>query len=534
MRLDDLARELRVSASDLEGLPEQLVHAIRDRIVLDDLTGVLRRTSGLIAAERELKRARRAGSTRVIAAFVDVDGLKAANDLYGHAAGDELLRRLSALLKVRLRGQDLIFRYGGDEFVCVLADTDLDGAERLTRELNEEFSSRHGHSLSIGLAQLTPSDTAITLLARADAAMYAHRRIRAARRGEGVMLDRQIATQRTAPMRSDQLRSGRGQPSRAAIGPILRAAHEHLGLELLFISAGDEMRKLQNAIPVVVADGTICGALHCRNRRRLSRRDRQFLAVLARLVGETVDELKTADARRGQHVRTIIDAGLVGLALQPIVELASTAVVGMEALARFPSDSGAGPDLLLAEADVAGLAVELELLVYETAIQRISDLPTDCYLAVNASPALILSAAFTTILERLPLSRVVIEITEHSRIEDYDAIRLTLEPARRQGLRLAIDDVGAGFAGFNHMLGLEPDVIKLDVSVIRHVHAHAGRRSLVTSMIAFGQQVGAAIVAEGIETPEELDVLRQLGVRYGQGFLLGRPSFALPTFYARN
>jgi len=505
-RLDDLATELRVPPSDLEILPDRVLDAIRERIAFDDLTGVLRRASGLIAAEREIKRSRRAGSTRVVAAFLDVDGLKATNDMYGHPAGDELLRQLAALLRARLRGQDLIFRYGGDEFVCLFVDADLEGAQRLTHELNHEFRSRHRHSLSIGLAQLRMDDTARTLLARADAALYAQRKSPATRRQHLPPLDRQPRPQgETLPNQRDEPSSSpaRGQPSRAAIGPILRAAHEHLALELLFTSAGDEIGKPREAVPVVLADGTVCGGLYCRNRRRLARRDRQFLAVLARVVGETVDELKAADAQRGEHVRTIIDAGLIGLALQPIIDLDASRVVGLEALARFPSETGAGPELLLAEADLAGLAMELEL---------------------NASPNLVQSPAFAAVLERLPLSRLVVELTEHSRIDDYGRIRLALEPARLQGMRLAIDDVGAGFAGFGHMLGLEPDIIKLDISLIRHIDAHAARRSLVASMVAFGRQTSADVVAEGIETKQELDTLRELGVRYGQGFLLGRPS----------
>jgi len=528
-RLDDLATELRVPPSDLEILPDRVLDAIRERIAFDDLTGVLRRASGLIAAEREIKRSRRAGSTRVVAAFLDVDGLKATNDMYGHPAGDELLRQLAALLRARLRGQDLIFRYGGDEFVCLFVDADLEGAQRLTHELNHEFRSRHRHSLSIGLAQLRMDDTARTLLARADAALYAQRKSAATRRQHLPPLDRQPRPQgETLPNQRDEPSPSpaRGQPSRAAIGPILRAAHEHLALELLFTSAGDEIGKPREAVPVVLADGTVCGGLYCRNRRRLARRDRQFLAVLARVVGETVDELKAADAQRGEHVRTIIDAGLIGLALQPIIDLDASRVVGLEALARFPSETGAGPELLLAEADLAGLAMELELMVCETAIQRLRDLPSNAYLAINASPNLVQSPAFAAVLERLPLSRLVVELTEHSRIDDYGRIRLALEPARLQGMRLAIDDVGAGFAGFGHMLGLEPDIIKLDISLIRHIDAHAARRSLVASMVAFGRQTSADVVAEGIETKQELDTLRALGVRYWHGFLLGRPSAA--------
>src|SRR5205085_1095861 len=157
--------------------------------------------------------------TRVVAAFLDVDGLKATNDMYGHPAGDELLRQLAALLRARLRGQDLIFRYGGDEFVCLFVDADLEGAQRLTHELNHEFRSRHRHSLSIGLAQLRMDDTARTLLARADAALYAQRKSPATRRQHLPPLDRQPRPQ------GETLPNQRDEPSSS---PARRArAHDH-------------------------------------------------------------------------------------------------------------------------------------------------------------------------------------------------------------------------------------------------------------------------------------------------------------------
>jgi len=123
----------------------------------------------------------------------------------------------------------------------------------------------------------------------------------------------------------------------------------------------------------------------------------------------------------------------------------------------------------------------------------------------------------------------VIEVTEHSRIDDYAAIRTAFEAARQRGLRLAIDDAGAGFASFNHILALAPDLIKLDLSLIRGVDTDPNRRSLAAALVSFSRQLGVDIIAEGIETPAELATLKELGVGYGQGFLLGRPFVALAS-----
>jgi EAL domain-containing protein (putative c-di-GMP-specific phosphodiesterase class I) len=196
----------------------------------------------------------------------------------------------------------------------------------------------------------------------------------------------------------------------------------------------------------------------------------------------------------------------------------------VEALARFPADVRRGPELLLAEAELAGLGVELELLAFQSARERLQDLPPGIFLAVNVSPALALTPTFGAMLETLPLGRIVFEITEHTPIDDYAAIRFALSRARLEGLRVAIDDAGAGFASFNHILALAPDIIKLDLSLIHGLDSDANRRSLVRSMLNFAEQIGVELIAEGIETEAELDSLRQLGVRYGQGFLLGRPT----------
>jgi diguanylate cyclase (GGDEF)-like protein len=143
---------------------------LREQAAFDDLTGVLRRAAGISAAEREIARARRQ-KTPLTVAFVDIDGLKQANDRRGHAFGDQMLRGLASGLRGGLRAQDLVLRYGGDEFVCVLPDTAAEGATTKLEQIRTELAAK-GIGLSMGLAQLERADDVVSLLARADGELY--------------------------------------------------------------------------------------------------------------------------------------------------------------------------------------------------------------------------------------------------------------------------------------------------------------------------------------------------------------------------
>ena len=148
----------------------------REQAGLDGLTGALRRERGMMDLQREIDRARRSGG-RLVLAFVDVDGLKAINDDHGHAAGDQLLRDVAAALLNGLRSYDLVVRYGGDEFVCALPGTNLDGAKRRFAEVATMLAEKNPRaSVSTGLAELAEPDSLEELTARADAALSAGRR----------------------------------------------------------------------------------------------------------------------------------------------------------------------------------------------------------------------------------------------------------------------------------------------------------------------------------------------------------------------
>lgn len=121
-------------------------------------------------------------------------------------------------------------------------------------------------------------------------------------------------------------------------------------------------------------------------------------------------------------------------------------------------------------------------------------------------------------------SRMVVEITEHEAIEDYTVLAATLEGLREHGVRVAIDDAGAGFASLRHTLLLRPDIVKVDTSLTRNIDGDRAKRALTSALVSFGEEMGIAIVAEGIETREELETLVALGVPFGQGFYLAKPA----------
>ena len=211
------------------------------------------------------------------------------------------------------------------------------------------------------------------------------------------------------------------------------------------------------------------------------------------------------------------------IALQPVVDTDLNAIVGAEALARFPD--GRGPDAWFADAALAGCTADLELALLQVALERVDQLPAHTYLTVNVSPLLVADPRFEALLyDGHDLGRLVVEVTEHAAIASYGAVLDVLAPYRRMGLRLAVDDVGAGYASFAHVLELRPEIIKVDRSVITRIPRDAAARALVTAITRLAAEMDASVVAEGVESALELRSLQVLGVHLVQGYLLSRPT----------
>ncbi|MFJ4027501.1 EAL domain-containing protein [Paenarthrobacter sp. NPDC089989] len=213
-------------------------------------------------------------------------------------------------------------------------------------------------------------------------------------------------------------------------------------------------------------------------------------------------------------------------AFQPIRALDTGLVLGVEALTRFAGRPGQSPGMSFETASLAGCVVELEFRAMEAALIAAAVLPPHVYVSVNLSPQSCLDPRLDEVIgnARVRPRRVVLELTEHSRITDYDALRASLARVRAAGLRIAVDDTGAGFASMRHVLELKPDFIKLDRGIIGGIDTDYAKRAFGVAMVGFSSSTGAILVAEGIEREGELATLREIGVPAGQGFLLGSPT----------
>ena len=282
-------------------------------------------------------------------------------------------------------------------------------------------------------------------------------------------------------------------------------------------------------VPIRLWDGTLYGTLCCLSRSSepsLNDRDGRFLQVLADIVADQIDRGQLEGEKRKlewSRVRDVLERDDIDIEFQPVFDLADCRIVSLEALARFWTEPMRSPSAWFAEANEVGLGVELELAAIKSALRRIDDFPPDVALALNVSPTTALDRRFCELLLDLA-DRVVIEITEHAQVDDYEELQRALAPLRRRGAKVAIDDVGAGFANLRHILRLSPDIVKLDLSLTQEIARDPAREALATSLVGFAEGVGASIVAEGISSDEELALLRALGVSYGQGFYLARPS----------
>lgn len=135
-----------------------------------------------------------------------------------------------------------------------------------------------------------------------------------------------------------------------------------------------------------------------------------------------------------------------------------------------------------------------------------------------------MSGQLDALLREVPANRIILEVTEHAAIEAYEQLGAALSVFRQRGLRVAVDDAGAGYASFRHILRLRPDIIKLDMALTRDIDQDPARRALASALITFAGNTRSTIVAEGVETAAELHTLQQLGVTAAQGYYLGRPT----------
>jgi EAL domain-containing protein (putative c-di-GMP-specific phosphodiesterase class I) len=243
---------------------------------------------------------------------------------------------------------------------------------------------------------------------------------------------------------------------------------------------------------------------------------------------QTREKLDLCAALKG-----VIGKRMLKAAFQPVRHLPDGGVLGYEALIRGPRGTSLEQaNVLFAVAHENDMDVELETLCLETIFARLPRPVGARQLFVNASSTLLRHPVFLDERNLRAINRshadVVVEISEKEMVGDYSSFAEILDRIRAAKLKIAIDDAGSGYSGLETILYLRPDYIKVADSLVRNLEADPIKREIIASLAAIGLRIGATLIAEGIERDEERQALVDLAIPYGQGFLLGRPSFHVP------
>jgi EAL domain-containing protein (putative c-di-GMP-specific phosphodiesterase class I) len=220
----------------------------------------------------------------------------------------------------------------------------------------------------------------------------------------------------------------------------------------------------------------------------------------------------------------MIDERAFEIAYQPIVALADDRVIGVEALARFDAEPKRSSEVWFGDAVDVGLGTDLDMAAAQKALQILPDLPPGIDLFLNVRPESVSSDRFAEVMAGIKAESVVLELTERAPVRNYARLTGMLADLRDDGFRIAVDDVGAGYASLRHLLNVSPDMLKIDISLCRCIESDRARQVLAGAVASLGREIGATVVAEGIETGPELQAVRDLGIECAQGYYLGRPA----------
>jgi diguanylate cyclase (GGDEF)-like protein/PAS domain S-box-containing protein len=579
-KLKELLALMKARAEDLERAVErrtrELTAALEDVTRLsrtDPLTGLLNRRAFTDLANQALALAKR--HDRCVAFLMcDLDFFKKVNDSHGHQVGDALLLATAESLANNVRESDAVARFGGEEFVVMLTETDRAAVPDIARRFNALIrkipicdvipAAARPQTISIGVAIYPEHGANLDqLLIAADAAMYAAKQ---SGRDRSVVYDRSLAATAEAPetgqkrvlvIDGDQRRLeqrilslrgcydvvGAPTPEFAA----MLVAHSHFDVIVCeeFDGAVEVLRKTLRDAPgalriLVVETQDFFFALRATNSARvdhfLLRSEADTLAVviedgLARREAvreEMVAErtlVRSAHVAGARIVESVIAMRAIDFAFQPLMN-ADQQCFGYEALCRPQTLHSLGPAELFETAVRSGDIWRLGRLAREVIASRLPMLPAGATVFINLHPAEIEDPMLFSPDDSLrPFAhRIVFEITERASIIDFDHFRGKLAALKSFGYRFAVDDLGAGYASLSSVALLEPDFLKIDMSIIRNLEPNTPRYGLVKRIVEFANDQRLRVVAEGIETKDEAQSAREIGCHLMQGYLFGRPA----------
>jgi EAL domain-containing protein (putative c-di-GMP-specific phosphodiesterase class I) len=264
--------------------------------------------------------------------------------------------------------------------------------------------------------------------------------------------------------------------------------------------------------------------------------ERRVYAALEEAFADSLRERTREQRRVALALKEVLKTGAVRSVYQPVIDLVERRSIGYEALTRLTTESFRGPEELFRAAYENDAIWRLERLCRERAIRGVRGIEPGQLLFLNMEPDSIYDPTLRSekVLEllreaSLKPTQVVLEITEHSAVHDHDAFRQMLNYFQFHGFRMAVDDVGSGYSGLKSIAELRPDYIKIDMALIRDIHLHPIKQDLTATIARFSLNSGTTLIAEGVETIEELRCLQRIGVRYAQGYLFARPGEPFPT-----
>lgn len=289
------------------------------------------------------------------------------------------------------------------------------------------------------------------------------------------------------------------------------------------------------SVPIEFSDGRTYGTFCCFAhdvRADAEPEDVRALRMMASLIAEYLEESdrrSVEQTKRRDLIQDVLaDPDGLSIVFQPLVDINSGEIVSLEALSRF-TGKNEGPAWFFTEAAEVGLGLELDLKAVGTTLGRFGEIPHPVRLNMNVSPETLMSRSFSEMVCDVPFERLVVEVTEHAAVQDYAALQAASDALTARGVRMSIDDLGAGFSGLSRILETGADELKMDRSIVQSVDADPVKQAMIHALVGFCSRAGFALVAEGVETEAELTMLRSLGVKLAQGYWFARPA-PLETF----
>lgn len=282
------------------------------------------------------------------------------------------------------------------------------------------------------------------------------------------------------------------------------------------------------SVPMRRRNGEVHGSLCCfsyRPRPDIEERDMQMIRSVAAIVSDQIESRIELEERgedaAAEIARLIVDDALT-IIHQPIYDLTDWHLIGHECLMRHKASPEVSANALLDQARAAGRTLELELHSARKALATLDPEHPERFIAINVSPETLASPALGQVIPEGLASRLVIELNQQDAVQQHGSIKEAIRVLKERAW-VAVSSEGVGFSGLQALVDLGPDIVKIDRDFLGGVATDSSRRALVKALVQFAADTGVTLIAQGVETREDLQALRELGVRFAQGNILGKP-----------